>query len=303
MLAYRVDSLTKFYPGQTRPANDNISFEVREGEIFGILGDNGGGKSTLVKQMIGLMRSTSGRIELFGKSIDHDTNRPSLLVGYMPQQNDALNRLTVGEALFFTAHLRGMSKADARAERDGLLERLGLASLRDVDNARLSGGQRRLLRLAVAMAGSPPVLMLDEPTNNLDPLRRRFVWDVLRSLNSERGATVIFITHDAVEAEKVIQRIGILRDGRLVAMGRPPELKKHLGRALRVELRFPAERPPAVAEDGLRFEQRGPGHWVLLAEWADAWRLLESLNPEHLDSIRVNSPTLEDLYLHYVVES
>lgn len=303
MLAYRVEGLTKYYSGQTRPANDNISFEVKQGEIFGILGDNGGGKSTLVRQMIGLLRSTSGRVELFGKSIDHNFNRPSLLVGYMPQQNDALNHLTVGEALFFTAHLRGMNRAEARLERDRLLECLELGKLRDIDNARLSGGQRRLLRLAVAMAGSPPVLVLDEPTNNLDPLRRRFVWEVLRSLNSEQGATIIFITHDAVEAEKVIQRIGIMRDGRLVAIGRPPDLKQRLGRDLRVELRFSSEYSPVVVGEGVRFEVRNPGHWVLLAEWSHAWGLLESLNPEHLDSVRVNSPTLEDLYLHYVVES
>jgi ABC-2 type transport system ATP-binding protein len=302
MLAYRVEGLTKFYPGQTRPANDNISFEVSQGEIFGVLGDNGGGKSTLVRQMVGLLRSTSGSIELFGESIDHNDHSPSLLVGYMPQQNDALNRLTVGEALFFTAHLRGMSRADARRERDGLLERLDLGRLRDTDNARLSGGQRRLLRLAVAMAGSPPVLVLDEPTNNLDPLRRRFVWDVLRSLNSESGVTIIFITHDAVEAERVIQRIGIMREGRLVAIGRPPELKRRLGRELRVELRFSPARPPAVG-DGFRFEVRRPDHWVLLAEWSEALRLLQSLNPDDLDSIRVYSPTLEDLYLHYVAES
>lgn len=301
MLAYRVEGLTKLYSGQTRPANDNISFEVNQGEIFGVLGDNGGGKSTLVRQMVGLLRSTSGSIELFGESIDHNSNRLSLLVGYMPQQNDALNRLTVGEALFFTAHLRGMSKVGAKRERDTLLERLGLEGLRDTDNARLSGGQRRLLRLGVALAGSPPVLVLDEPTNNLDPLRRRLVWDVLRTLNSENGVTIIFITHDAVEAEKVIQRIGIIHEGRFVAIGRPPDLKKRLGRDLRVELRFSSENPPVVGA-GFRFELRNPDHWVLLAEWSDAVRLLESLNPDSLDSIRVYSPTLEDLYLHYVAK-
>jgi len=89
---------------------------------------------------------------------------------------------------------------------------------------RLSGGQKRLLQIAIALAASPPVLILDEPTNNLDPQRRKLVWDTLREVNQQLGTTVVFITHDAIEAEKVIQRVGILREGELVAVGRPSEL-------------------------------------------------------------------------------
>jgi len=301
MIAYQVQHLTKFYGKETTPANDDVSFEVNQGEIFGVLGDNGGGKSTLVRQMVGLLRRTSGRIELFGESIDQNRERVSLLVGYMPQQSDALNRLTVGEAFFFTAHLRGMDRAEAARERDTLVEQLGLEDLRDRDNALLSGGQRRLLRLGVAMAGSPPVLVLDEPTNDLDPIRRRMVWDVLRNLNFRNGVTIIFITHDAVEAEKVIQRIAIMRRGRLLAIGKPSELKERLGRDLRVELRFRPEHAP-VANERFRFEVRRPDHWEFFAEWSETLKLLESLNRNQIESVRVYSPTLEDLYLHYVDE-
>lgn len=302
MTAYRVQDLVKYYPGQKTPANDKISFEVQQGEIFGVLGENGGGKSTLVRQMVGLLESSSGRIELFGESIDGNRQRLALLVGFMPQQSDGLNRLTVREALFLTAHLRGMNRARARQECEYLIERLGLEHLRDRDNALLSRGQRRLLRLAVAMAGSPPVLVLDEPTNDLDPRRRRFVWDCLRELNSKDGVTIIFVTHDAVEAEKVIQRIAILNGGRVAGIGNPEELKKALGRDLRVELKFLPENAP-VANPSFRFEVRNPDHWVFFAEWSETLTFLESLNPNQLESVRVQSPTLEDLYLHYVPES
>src|ERR1051325_291501 len=300
-IVYSVQNLVKFYSGQTRPANDNVSFEVQQGEIFGVLGDNGGGKSTLVKQMGGPLRSTAGQIKLYGKSGREKRERIGLFVGYMPQQSDALNRLTVGEAFYFTAHLRGLDKIRSAIERDTLLEQLGLQDLRDRDNALLSGGQRRLLRLGVAMAGSPPILLLDEPTNDLDPLRRRIVWDLLRDLNFKNGVTIIFITHDAIEAEKVIKRIAIMHEGRLVGIGKPSDLKKQLGNDLRVELRFLPENAPVV-QPGFRFEVRRPDHWVFLADRSDTVKLLNSLNLDQLESVRIASPTLEDLYLHYVTE-
>jgi ABC-type multidrug transport system ATPase subunit len=301
MFAYRVQNLVKVYPRNDTPANNDITFDVREGEIFGLLGDNGGGKSTLVRQMVGLLESSSGSIELFGESIDRNRQRLGLLVGFMPQQSEGLNRLTVAEALFLTAHLRGMNRTRAERERDLLLEQFGLHNLRDRDNALLSRGQRRLVRLAVAMAGSPPVLVLDEPTNDLDPLRRRAVWERLRELNMKKGVTIIFVTHDAIEAEKMVQRIAILKDGRIAGIGKPDELKKQLSRDLRIELKFNPENAP-VARPGFRFEVRRPDHWVFFADWSETVKLLESLRDDQLESIRVHSPTLEDLYVHYVAE-
>ena len=119
---YDVRDLVKVYPGQTRPANKNITLQIRQGEIFGILGDNGAGKSTLARQMVNLLRSTSGIIEMFGQPIGRDSLHVPLNVGYMPQETHALNNLTVGEALYFTAHLRGLRRADALRERDALLD-------------------------------------------------------------------------------------------------------------------------------------------------------------------------------------
>jgi len=301
LLVYEVENLVKKYPRQQHPANEHLSFEVREGEIFGILGNNGAGKSTLVRQLANLLRSTSGIIRLHGRPLDEEPLRVPLTVGYMPQEAGALNRLTTGEALYFSAHLRGMGAADARRERDQLLEFWGLSPLRDRDSATLSGGERRLLRLAVAQAGALPVLLLDEPTNDLDPLRRRLVWSNLRKLKKERGTTIIFITHDALEAEKVIERVAIMHKGRMVAVGAPATLKERLGHRFRFELRFSPDRQPQLPP-GSRYEQRDEGHWVVYAKGPEAVELLALLQRQDLDDLRMQSPTLEDLYFHYVTE-
>lgn len=297
-VVYDVRDLVKYYPGQARPANKDVTLQIHQGEIFGILGDNGAGKSTLVRQMVNLLRSSSGSIRLFDQSIGQDPLHVPLNVGYMPQETHALNILTVGEALFFTAHLRGLSRAEARQERDRLLALWRIEDLRDEYSTRLSGGQRRMLRLAVAMAGSPPVLILDEPTNDLDPQRRRLVWDALRHLNGEHGTTIIFITHDAIEAEKIIQRVGIMRGGELVAVGRPSELKRSVDQKLRLELFFPPEMPPGLPS-GLTCHQLESGRWLVLLEREQVMAVLNGLNLEHLDDFRLQSATLEDLYLHY----
>ncbi len=298
-MSYEIKNLTKYYPKQTHPANKAINLHIERGEIFGILGDNGAGKTTLVRQMVNLLRPTSGSITLFGRDVTRDPLHVPLNVGYMPQEAHALNNLSVGEALYFTAHLRGMSRVDARCERDTLLAMWDIGHLRDKYSSRLSGGQRRLLRLAVAMAGRMPVLILDEPTNDLAPQRRRLVWDVLGEVNRDYGTTVIFITHDAIEAEKVIQRVGIMREGELVAVGRPSDLKKQVDQKLRLEMFFPPDNPPRMPE-GLTHHQLQPGRWITWVERDDVSDVLNRLDLDQLDDFRLYSATLEDLYVHYV---
>jgi ABC-2 type transport system ATP-binding protein len=248
--------------------------------------------------MVNLLHSTSGSIHLLGDPVARDPLHVPTSVGYMPQETHSLNTLTVGEALYFTAHLRGMSRAQARRERDILLDLWQIGDIRDRDNSRLSGGQRRLLRLAVAMAGSLPVLILDEPTNDLDPLRRRLVWDVLRQVNHERSTTIIFITHDAIEAEKVIERVGIMRDGELVAVGRPSDLKRAIDQKLRLEL-FTAPELTLDLPPEMPRRQIQPGRWLILLEWNQATAVLDALDMERIDDFRLYSATLEDLYVHY----
>lgn len=298
MIVYDIQDLVKTYPGQPQPANNHITLQIQQGEIFGILGDNGAGKSTLVRQMVNLVSSSSGQIQLFGQDITKDPFFVSQHVGYMPQDNVALNNLTVGEALFFAAHLRGLSRADARQQREHLIDLWQLESVRNKTTQRLSGGQKQLAQLATAMAGAPPVLILDEPTNNLDPQRRKMVWDVLRQSNQAHGITIIFITHDAIEAEKIIQRVGIMHQGELVAMGRPRELKQEIDRKLRLELFFNPQLPPELPPE-LPCYKLDPDRWLVLVDLDQVQYVLNLLDLSTIEDFRLYSATLEDLYLHY----
>lgn len=298
MIVYDIQNLSKVYPEQKLPANKDISLQIQQGEIFGLLGDNGAGKTTLVRQMANLLKPTSGTIALFDRPVGQNPLWVPTHVGYMPQESAALNNLTVGEALYFTAHLRGLSCADARRERERLLALWQIEDLRHSPSSRLSGGQRRLLRLAVSMAGTPSVLILDEPTNDLDPQRRRLVWDVLRQVNEAQGTTIIFITHDAIEAEKVIQRVGIMRDGELVVVGRPSDLKQAVDQKLRLELFFTPGSPPTLPGN-LPAQAVQPGRWLAYLDRSDAAWVLDHLDLNQIDDFRLYSATLEDLYVHY----
>lgn len=298
---YDIQNLVKRYPGQEKPANDSITLQINQGEIFGILGDNGAGKTTLVRQMVNLLRSTEGKITLFGQEISKHSHLVPQYVGYMPQDSDALNNLTVSEALYFTAHLRGLSRADARKERDLQMELWQIQDLHNKYSSRLSGGQKRILRLAVATAGMLPVLILDEPTNDLDPYKRKLVWEVIRGLNKDRGLTIIFITHDAIEAEKIVQRVGIMSHGRFVALGPLGELKKAVGHKMRLELFFTPESPPTLPPT-LSYREIAPGRWLLLVEREEIGAVLQCLPLDQLDDFHLYSATLEDIYLHYAIE-
>ena len=298
MLAYDIKDLVKRYPDQEKPANSNIALEIHQGEIFGILGDNGAGKTTLVRQMMSLLAPTSGKILLFGRSIDEDPLHVAMNVGYMPQQGSGLNNLTVDEILYFTAHLRGLSRREASIECERLLDIWGIRELHKKMGSALSGGQKQLLQLCTAMAGSPPVLILDEPTANLDPRRRKLVWDVLRQTQRTSNSTIIFITHDAIEAEKAVDRVCIMHKGQVLITGRPSQLKQSVFDKLRLELFFPPDHSPSLPQSVEHAELR-PGHWLIYTDRQNSAALLSTLNMSELDDFRLYSATLEDLYLYY----
>lgn len=297
MPVYEVTDLVKHYPQQTTPANDGLTFTVEAGEIFGLLGANGAGKTTLVKQLANLLMPSSGTIRLFGQPLSHTQLYTPGKIGYMPQKGEALNTLAVGETLYFTAHLRGFSRHDAASERDRRLEQFGLGGLRDRPVNRLSGGQKRLVLLATTLTASPPVIILDEPTNDLDPEYRRLVWDEVRALNRDQGTTVILVTHNVVEAERVIQRVGIMRAGKLIAIGRPGQLKQTLNRQLHLEVVFSPTAPPLLP-NGASPREVAPGRWQLLIERDEATAYLQAINQHGaVEDFHLSTATLEDLYL------
>ena len=208
MIAYELRELTKVYPRQRRPANDGISLEIREGEIFGLLGDNGAGKTTAVRQMVGVLAPTSGSIVLFGKDVRGDPLHVTTHVGYMPQEARPLNNATVGASLVWTARLRGLSRRDAAAEGARLLEQFGLGHRADHRPGQVSGGQAQRLAVCRALLLEPDIVLADEPTGNLDRDNAALVLGALVDVARGQGATVVIATHDPfviAQADEVVQ--------------------------------------------------------------------------------------------------
>ena len=295
--AFDVDRVSRRFPGREAPANDDISLSIAEGSFFGLLGSNGAGKTTLVKHLIGLLAPDSGEVRLHGRPVLADPRRTAMTIGYMPQSAFAVSSLTVREAVYFTGRLRGLPSARARVARDALLEELELGRFGRKVVRQLSGGERRLLQLGVTLVADPPVLVLDEPTNELDPARRRQVWDLLAERHRSGGHTVVLITHNAVEAEQVLEQVGILRDGRLVALGTPAELKAGLSRTVRVSL--------TAAADGLdlpgyvRVERAHGRRVVGHLDAADVGRLARDVDLSRLPELTLSTVTLDDVYLRH----
>jgi ABC-2 type transport system ATP-binding protein len=297
MVLYAIENLTQRYEGKPTPANDRITFMIDEGEFFGLLGDNGAGKTTLVKQMANLLRPTSGSVRLSGRPVHEMPLTATRQIGYMPQSGLALNNATAGEALYFTAHLRGMSRHDSRQERDRLLALLNIDALRHTPIPRLSSGQRRLVSLALTLATHPRILILDEPTNDLAPQNRFQVWEILRQLNTEHGTTIVLVTHNVLEAEKVIQRVGIMSNGKLVAIGRPGALKAQLNQKLRLEVIFTPGTSPDLPING-EPKRLAPGRLQYLIAHEDAPACLDMLRQSKaVEDFRLSTASLEDLYL------
>ncbi len=230
----QIEELTKIYRTGTW-ANDGINLAINEGEVFGLLGHNGAGKTTLVNQVVGLLRPTSGSIRIDGRDMVADPSLARRLCSFQAQSQVPIDGLTPRQAIDLLGQLRGASKSEVKVRRARLMEALDLEEWIDVDASRLSGGVKRLVAFAMAAVVPGRVVMLDEPTNDVDPVRRRLLWRQVRTL-ADHGAAVLLVTHNVIEAERSVDRLAILDKGRVIAEGTPADLKGRLGAALRLEL-------------------------------------------------------------------
>jgi ABC-type multidrug transport system ATPase subunit len=235
LTAVRVRGLIKRYRDGTE-ANRGIDLDVRRGEILSILGPNGAGKTTFLRQITSELRPTSGSIEIFGLDAIAQPQEVKRSMGITPQEAGVFETLTVREHLELFASLKGLAKDKARKSATEIIHQLGLERETNRRVGRLSGGQRRRILIGLALLGSPPLLVLDEPTTGLDPVSRRTTWEVIRKAVS-RGATVILSTHYIDEAEHLSDRIGIISEGRMIALGTLEELLSRLPKSYRFSCR------------------------------------------------------------------
>jgi ABC-2 type transport system ATP-binding protein len=221
--SFQAEEVTKVYDGTNR-ANDQITLRVEPGEVYGLLGPNGAGKTTLVKQVIGLLKPTAGRITLGSYDLIANPDAARQLCSYLPQAQLPIDSFRVHEAIELTGRIRGGDGATMRRQADALIEALDIGKWRKTMGQQLSGGVKRLVGFAMVTVQPGRVVILDEPTNDVDPLRRRLLWDQIRALG-ERGCAVFLVTHNVMEAERSVDRLAVIAAGRLIAQGTPSSLK------------------------------------------------------------------------------
>ena len=226
MKAIQTKSITKRYKDLT--AVDALNLSVEQGELFALLGVNGAGKTTTIKMLSCLTRPTEGDALLNGKSVVTEAAEVKKMIGVSPQETAVAPNLSVEENLKLMCGVHGFSREMQKEKTNQLMERLGLQKVAHKKAGKLSGGWQRRLSIAMALVSEPEILFLDEPTLGLDVLARSELWDVIRELKGK--ITIILTTHYMEEAETLSDRIGIMKDGCLLALGTAEELKKQAGK-------------------------------------------------------------------------
>lgn len=224
--------LTKRFGNFT--AVDGINIEVNRGEIFGFLGPNGSGKTTTIRMALGLMRPTSGSVEVLGLNVDGDTSKIRSRIGYMSQRFSLYNDLTVMQNLRFYGAAYGLSSPELEERIGQAVDMAGLRGRELAKTRELSGGWRQRLALSAAILHHPELLFLDEPTAGVDPLSRRAFWDLLYRFVAE-GVTVFVTTHYMDEAEHC-HRLAFIQHGKIIAYGSPGEIKAQMMRGQVLEI-------------------------------------------------------------------
>ena len=294
--AVELSSLTHRYGDRT--ALDAVDLEVVGGEIFGLLGPNGGGKTTLFRILSTMLRPTSGTARVFGVDPVADPNAVRRSIGVVFQSPSLDVKLTAMENLRHQGRLYGMKGDDLRRRSEEMLTRVGLAERANEFTESFSGGMRRRVEIAKGMLHAPKLLLLDEPSTGLDPGARRDVWQYLEEVRTNEGVTSFLTTHLMEEAEKC-DRLGLLDEGKLIAVGTPDELKARIGGDIvSVEAHDPDAFAAAVldkfglegrvVENTIHFE-KDEGHRFVP-------QLFEAF-PDRIESVSLGKPTLEDVFV------
>ncbi|WP_256299461.1 ABC transporter ATP-binding protein [Haloarchaeobius salinus] len=276
-------------------ALDGVSLSVEAGEVFALIGPNGAGKTTLVRSLTGTVESDDGTVELLGsRPRDADESR----LGVLPQSFSPPGRLTAREVVAYYGGLYDESR-----DVDEVMAEVGVTDAADTWYENCSGGQQRRTCLGATLVNDPDVLFLDEPTTGIDPAGRRTLWDRIEEL-AAGGTTVFLTTHDMSEAERLADRVGLLADGDLVAVGTPGELVREHGGDRR--LAVTVDGVPTAAADALGRETRIDGDRVVAegVEPGDIGGIVEALDRAGIDYTELAwaEPSLEDVYMELVGE-
>jgi ABC-2 type transport system ATP-binding protein len=304
--AIDVEHIVKRY-GDFTAVND-ISFSVKEGEIFGLLGPNGAGKSTLIRMMTTLIPISAGTARVAGHDVATDPDDVRRTIGVIPQALTSDLDLTVEENMNIYAKLYDVPARQRHEAIDELLETVDLTKWRGAQTKTLSGGMRRRLEIARGLVHRPKIFFLDEPTTGLDPVSRVAVWEMLTNIKTKRQLTILITTHYMDEADRLCNRIAIVDHGKLVALDTPEALKASVPGSNVIEVQF--EHPPDDWEERLRGL---PGVTSVQNESGGMFRVLTSngsgtttdlvemavVVKVPLKTLSVQNTTLDDVFVHY----
>ncbi|MDD5093370.1 MAG: ABC transporter ATP-binding protein [Dehalococcoidia bacterium] len=268
----------------------NLNLEVRDGEIFGIIGHNGAGKTTTLKMMVGLLTPTSGTIEVMGRNMAKESTQIKQSIGYLPEESPLYENMTVSDYLMFFAELYKLPKDRAKARIEELLESLKLED-RNKYTGELSKGMRRKVAIARTLLHDPQLLVLDEPNSGLDPLTSFFIIDYLKNLNRQ-GKTIVLSAHNLFHVEYICHRVAIIKKGELVVCDTIEAMRRKFGKR-EYEVIFKAD-----AE--LRYEKRDGNYLFRASEVSEIARLLQKISEQNwaLVDLSVKQSALEEMYVN-----
>jgi ABC-2 type transport system ATP-binding protein len=279
--------VTKLY-GELAAVRD-LDLEVEDGEIMGIIGHNGAGKTTILKMIVGLIRPTSGTIEVMNRDVAKESIYVKRSIGYLPEESPLYENMTVADYLLFFSEIYKMPKREAEERMDLLLGSLGLQE-QDKLTGELSKGMRRKVAIARALLHDPRILILDEPNTGLDPLTSFFIINYLKSLR-EQGKTILLSAHNLFHVEYICDRVAILKNGQLVICDSMEAIRQTLGRR-EYKVVF-------KSDDELAYEQKEGNSVFRTTDISEVASVLETISENNwaLVNLSMRESALEDIYV------
>lgn len=303
MNAIKTENLTKKFDGLT--AVDHINLTIEEGVLFGLLGPNGAGKTTLIHMLATVLPPTGGRAEVWGHDIRTDSHRVRSSIGIVFQDPSLDERLTGYENLDFHGRMYGIPERKRTERAEKLLEMVDMSSRSSVLVKEYSGGMRRRLELARGLMHDPRVLFLDEPTLGLDPQTRRNIWEYIKEMNEVEETTMILTTHYMDEADFLCDMIGIIDQGKIIALDSPKNLKNELKGDIVILETGEAEKLTEAFQKASYVEEIKRVNGTLQLRVNDGESSIPDLlaiaqaNGGQVSSVGLRKPTLEDVFIHY----
>ena len=289
MYAIETEGLTKYY-GKSRGIID-LDLKIEPGEIFGFIGPNGAGKSTTIRTLLGLILPSSGSGKILGLDIVKDTKEIKKQIGFMPSEVNFYEKMDVHELLRYSANFYE-TDCDSRIDE--------LAGIFDLDIGRkiidLSRGNQKKVSILQCLIHQPPLLILDEPTSGLDPLMQAKFFDLLREENG-RGTTIFFSSHTLSEVQKMCRRVGIIKEGKIIAVEDIENLRKKQLRKIQLEFTLPAK-TDEIDCPGI-IDPRTENNSLFFLYSGTMNDLLHALSGKDIEDLIIEEPTLEEIFMHY----